>query len=66
MKAIVTADVRAWAASGGAEYNHFALAGLYSRYGQWGHVEHMFNATTPKYCAVLDAAGAPLPAACDY
>lgn len=43
MKQIVMDDVASWVANGGGEYNHFSLAGLYSRFGQWGHVEHYFN-----------------------
>lgn len=66
MKAVVVDDVRAWQATGAYEYNHFALGGLYSRFGQWGHVEHYFNQTTPKNCAILELAGSPLPAACNY
>ena len=52
MKAIVENDVTAWAAAGGNSYNHFTAAGLYSRSGQWGHVEHYFN-TTSKSAALL-------------
>lgn len=66
MKAVVLNDVTAWAAAGGGEYNHFSLAGYYSRFGQWGHAEHYFNQTTPKTCAVLEATGSPLPPACQY
>ena len=65
MKAVLLNDVTAWAAAGGAEYNHFSLAGYYSRFGQWGHVEHFYNLSTPKYCAVLEATGSPQPPACE-
>ena len=30
----------------------------------WGHVEHMFNRSTPKWCGVLDSTGAPLTPGC--
>lgn len=39
------------------EYNCFSLAGLHSRYGQWGMIEDLKNASTPRYCAVLDLTG---------
>ena len=66
MRDLVLADVAGWAAGGASRgaYNHFSLAGLPSRYGQWGHMEHIFNTSTPKWCAVLDAVGAPEPAGC--
>lgn len=65
MKGLVSADVLSWVASGGEEYNHFSLGGLYSRFGQWGHVEHYFNVTTPKYCAVQELAG-DAPTSCNF
>jgi hypothetical protein len=43
-----------WVPLGGDVYNQFSLAGYYSRYGQWGSIEHMFNTSTPKYCACMD------------
>ena len=43
MRSVTSEDVAAWAAAGGGAYNHFAMAGLPSRFGQWGHVEHFFN-----------------------
>lgn len=67
MRAIVNGDVAAWAAAGSHmdAYNHFALSGLMSEYGMWGHTETMFNISTPKWCGVLDATGnAPYPG-CD-
>ena len=66
MKDVVLNDITAWVAAGGAEYNHFSIAGSYSRFGQWGHCEHYFNQTTPKFCAILEATGATLPPACVY
>ena len=64
MRAITRGDVAAWAAAGGDAYNHFSLSGLASRFGMWGHAEHFFNTSTPKWCAVLDATGAPLTPGC--
>jgi hypothetical protein len=66
MKAVTVGDVAGWAAAGGDVYNHFSLGGLYSRFGQWGHFEHFYNTTTPKYCAVLETTGSPAPDACNY
>jgi hypothetical protein len=66
MRYVTVGNVEAWAAAGPAmdAYNHFSLAGLASRYGMWGHVESFYNQTTPKWCAVLDVTGAPLPRGC--
>lgn len=64
MRQVVVNDVQAWAAAGGDAYGHFSLVGDYSRYGMWGHAEHFFNTSTPKYCALLDVTGTPLPAGC--
>jgi len=64
MRSVTSEDVQAWADAGGDAYNHFAMAGLPSRFGQWGHVEHFFNLSTPKWCAVLDTTGSPLTQGC--
>ena len=64
MRGVTAADVQAWADAGGDAYNHFSMSGLPSRFGQWGHVEHFFNLSTPKWCAVLDTTGAALPPGC--
>ena len=61
MRDIVSGDVAAWAAAGGDAYNHFGMLGLASRYGMWGHAEHQFNISTPKWCGALDAMGKTFP-----
>jgi len=68
MRKVTVGNVEAWAAAGPAmaAYNHFSLSGLASRFGMWGHVESFFNQSTPKWCAVLDIAGAPLPQGCQW
>ena len=45
MRQIVVNDVAAWASAGPqmAAYNHFAMVGMPSRYGMWGHAENMWN-----------------------
>jgi hypothetical protein len=64
MRSVTSSDVQAWADAGGDAYNHFSMSGLPSRFGQWGHVEHFFNQSTPKWCAVLDTTGYPLTPGC--
>jgi hypothetical protein len=66
MRNVTVYDVKTWAGAGPAmdAYNHFSLSGLASRYGMWGHVESFFNQTTPKWCAVLEVTGSPIPPGC--
>jgi hypothetical protein len=67
MREVVNNDVlNSWQVAGGQEYNYFSLAGYASKYGMWGAAESYFNATTPKYCAILDLTGTPLPPGCQY
>lgn len=67
MRDVVTNDIlNSWQAAGAQEYNYFALSGYASKYGQWGATESYFNATTPKYCALLDLTGSTLPAGCQW
>jgi hypothetical protein len=62
MRQIVVNDVAAWASAGSnmAAYKHFAMVGMPSRFGMWGHAEDMWNQSTPKWCAVMDTTGAAL------
>jgi hypothetical protein len=67
MREVVKYDILSWADAGAHEYNAFSLTGSYSRYGQWGFTEHMFNTSTPRFCGLLDLTtpeGQALPKGC--
>lgn len=65
MRNVIKHDiVNSWMPAGGSDYNQFSLGGYYSRYGQWGAVEHYYNLSTPRYCGLMDLLDSPLPQGC--
>ena len=53
MGQLYTQYLNTWKANGGQLFMHFASVGRYSRWGFWGLLEHVDQASSPKYDAVL-------------
>jgi RTX calcium-binding nonapeptide repeat (4 copies) len=52
MKDLYTTLLNGWKNSGGTLFNHFIDAGAASKWGSWGSLESITQATSPKYSAL--------------